>query len=504
MQNSTSIYDTSPQNFNFGGGSQDTVMHPAVAVAMIAVILLILFRPRKYIAAPLFLFIFLVPTGQQLYFAGVHLYCSRILILFGCARLLWSKLFHPSNALAGGLNVVDGVFATWALYRAGAGILQFMQSGAVVNQVGFLWDALGMYFLLRFLIQDQEDIERLFKVFAVVAVVIAAEMVNEHYTKQDLFGTILGGVRTDLEIRNGLIRAQAVFQHALIAGSFGAALFPFFVWLWKSGKARILGLAGMISSVTIVFASSVSTPVLAFAAGIAAVFAWPVRNYLKYLRYAVVLAVVGLNLVMKAPVWFLIARIDVVGGSTSYHRAELIDVFLKHFSDWWLIGTHMNATWGWDMWDTANQYVNEGERGGLVVFVCFVALIWLSYRHLAKARNSEGLNRKTQWFLWLLGSSLFVHCVAFFGVDYFDQSRVAWYAMLAMITAVTTSILSAKVPSEEPKEAALADPYPSSAYPAPTRRVSGVAQLERPRQFKPGPSYSRKLEKTGCKSRSSS
>lgn len=494
MQSTTSIYDTSPQNFNFGGGATDSVIHPAVAVALVITILLMLFLPRKYALVPLFLFLFLVPAGQQLHLFGVHLYCSRILSLFGLIRVSWSKLFQPGHVLAGGFNVLDGVFVTWALYRALAGILQFMQSAAVVNQVGFLWDALGMYFLLRYLIQDQEDIERLFKVFAVVAVVIAAEMVNEHFTMRDWFGT-LGGVSTQLEVRNGLIRAHGVFQHALIAGAFGAVLFPSFLWLWKGGKARILAIAGMVSSVTIVVTSSVSTPILAFAGGVAAICAWPVRDYLKYLRWAAVIGLVGLDLVMNAPVWFLIARIDVVGGSTSYHRAELIDLFVKHFSDWWLIGTHDNASWGWDMWDTANQYVNEGERAGLVVFLCFLALIWLSFRHLAKARNTEGVDRKTQWFLWLLGSSLFAHCVAFFGVDYFDQSRVAWYAMLAMVTAATASILHAKTTAEAQENGALPNPGPFPVS-RPARPVEGAASVERPRPFKPGPAYTRKLGKT--------
>jgi hypothetical protein len=496
MQSHTSIYDSSPQNFNFGGGASDSVIHPAVAAALVVTILLVLFARRKYAAVALFLFIFLVPAGQQLFVGGVHLYCSRILVLVGCARLAWSKLTHPGDVLAGGFTALDGVFLTWALFRAGAGILQFMQSGAVVNQVGFLWDALGMYFLLRYLIQDQEDIERLFKVFAVIAVVVAVEMVREHFTMQDWFGTVLGGVPAQLEVRNGLIRAHAVFQHALIAGTFGAVLLPFFVWLWKGGKARLLAVAGMISSAAITFAASVSTPILAFAGGLAAIFAWPVRNYLKYLRWVVVVALIGLNMVMNAPVWYLIARIDIVGGSTSYHRAELIDLFFKHFKDWWLIGTHDNANWGWDMWDTANQFVNEGERGGIVAFVCFVALIWLSFRYLAKARNTEGVDQKTQWFLWLLGCSLFVHCVAFFGVDYFDQSRVVWYAMLAMVPAATASILHAKAAAKRPEDETLAIPQLVHAFPRPVRRVPGVATVERVRPLKRGASYSSKLEKT--------
>jgi hypothetical protein len=492
----TSIYDTSPEHFDFGGGSHDSVIHPAVAVALAVVIVLFLIRPRKSLLAPLFLFVFLVPSGQQIYLGGIHLYCIRILILVGCLRLLWTKFSQRGDVLAGGFNAVDGVFTTWALYRALAGILLFMQSGAVINQIGFVWDVLGMYFLLRFLIRDREDIERTLKVFAVIAVVIAAEMVREHYTAQNLFATILGGVQARLEVRNGLLRAQAVFQHALMAGTFGAVLFPLFVLLWRSGHARILAALGMVSSLAITLASSVSTPIMAFAAGIAAICAWPVRGYLRIFRYVVVIALVGLHIVMKAPVWFLIARIDIVGGSTSYQRAQLIDLFLRHVGDWWLIGTNQNANWGWDMWDTTNMYVTEGEKGGLVAFFCFIALIWLSYRHLGKARKAEGVDRNTQWFLWLLGAALFSYCVAFIGVNLFDQSRFAWYALLAMISAATAPILAAKAPVEEPLNVNLGDSRPAPAFPAAGRQAARTFPYEPSPRFKPRPSYTRKMDES--------
>ena len=37
--------------------------------------------------------------------------------------------------------------------------------------------------------------------------------------------------------------------------------------------------------------------------------------------------------------------------------------------------------------------------------------------------------------MWALGSALFAHVVSFFGISYFDQTIVAWYALLAMISA---------------------------------------------------------------------
>jgi hypothetical protein len=481
----STIYNKSPENFAFGGGDQGSVLHPVVAVALVVVIVLMLLLPRKYIVVPVFLFVFLVPGGQQLYLLGVHFYCYRFLILFGCARLVGAKLIQSGKASAGGFNAIDGVFVTWALYRALAGVLQYSQMGAIINQTAFLWDAFGTYFLLRFLIQDQEDIERVFKVFAVVAVVIAAAMVYERYTAQNLFGTILGGVRIQPEMRGGKVRAQAVFQHSLLAGSFGAFMFPLFFWLWKSGQAKVVGAVGIISSGIITLAAASSTPILAYAAGVGAICMWPLRRYLRILRYGVVTALVALHLLMKAPVWFLIARVDLVDGSSGYHRALLVDQFVRHFGDWWLIGTHDNGNWGWDMWDIANQYVNEGERGGLVAFVCFLALIVLSFRHLAKARMASEGDRNKQWFLWLLGASLFANCVAFFGVDYFDQTRFAWYTLLVMIVAATAPALQALATSDSELNASVANatdwarPRLSTDRPAP----SGVLSANRTRAY---------------------
>ncbi len=48
-----------------------------------------------------------------------------------------------------------------------------------MNQVGFLWDALGGYFLVRHLVRNAEDIRRVARVFVGVAVIMAACMLYE-------------------------------------------------------------------------------------------------------------------------------------------------------------------------------------------------------------------------------------------------------------------------------------------------------------------------------------
>jgi hypothetical protein len=142
---------------------------------------------------------------------------------------------------------------------------------------------------------------------------------------------------------------------------------------------------------------------------------------------------------MHAPVWWALEHIDLAGGSAGEHRAELIDNFVNHFGDWWLIGTSDNASWGYEMWDQSNQYVAEGEAGGLATFISFLALLCIAFKSIGKSRQFSARDRKEEWFFWLLGAALFTHTFAFFGISYFDQTRYSFYALLAIISVTSTT-----------------------------------------------------------------
>ena len=146
----------------------------------------------------------------------------------------------------------------------------------------------------------------------------------------------------------------------------------------------------------------------------------------------------ALHVAMKAPVWALIERIDLVQGSSSYHRYQLVEQFIRHAGDWWLLGTKTNGEWGIGMIDTSNAYVEQGTGGGLLTFIFFMVLIARCFGRIGTARKAvEGQDRSKEWFYWLLGVSMFAHVTAFWGIFYFDQTRVAWFALLAMISAGT-------------------------------------------------------------------
>jgi hypothetical protein len=429
-----------PENFRFGGGSTDTILHPIVLVAMLIAVILAFVLPRKYLVVPFILSTFLIPQGQQLVVGGFHVFALRIIVLAGIARMLFSRRPAGENVLAGGFNSVDVIFFLWATLHSLSFILLYRATGAIVNQVGYLWDGLGSYIILRFMICDEEDVSRAIKCFAFLAVVLAACMVREQLTGLNVFG-LLGGVNVISEVREGKIRSQAVFQHSLLAGTFGATAIPLFVYLWKRGKQKLLAVCGAIGATVMVAAASSSTPVMAWMAGIGAVFLWPLRKRLRMVRWGLVAILLSLTLVMQAPIWFLIARVSVTNGSSSYHRAMLVDQFVRHFSDWWLVGTNENQKWGFDMWDTSNRYVEEGETGGLAALICFVGLIYLNFSRIGTARKMLERDHKDEWLLWLLGAAFFAHLVAFWGISYFDQTRVTWFALIAMVVATTAPVL---------------------------------------------------------------
>ena len=137
------------------------------------------------------------------------------------------------------------------------------------------------------------------------------------------------------------------------------------------------------------------------------------------------------------------------------------------------MGTRGTSSWGWDMWDTINSYVAAGTEGGVVNFLLFIALFVVAFRQLGRARKRAVEDPALQRLTWVLGTLLFAHAVAFFGIAYFDQSQFIWYTELAMIAAaVSLTPQGATVESYEAPSEAMAwnpwrdDPRGKSLWPA--------------------------------------
>ncbi|HEY7337742.1 MAG TPA: hypothetical protein VH639_22810 [Bryobacteraceae bacterium] len=420
-----------PANLRFGGGASDTLLHPLVGAVMIVAIILILALPRKYIMMPLLLAIFFVPKGQVIVMAGAHFTVARMLFLAGLVRVANARGTGPT----GEFDSIDRVFIMWACCYPVVLSLQWMDSRALIKNLGDFLDAMGGYMVIRFAIRDREDVIRAISLFAVIGALMALCMLNEQVTGANIFGR-LGGM-PDTTIRDGKIRSQGAFAVFITAGTYGATLIPLLVWLCSGAGRRVTGVLGILGATVMTVTCHASTTIAAYGAGILALCLWPVRKQMRLLRWGIVVALAGLHLAMKGPVWSLIEKIDLTGSSSSYHRYMLIDNCLRHISDWWLLGVKNYDSWGFDMWDLSDQYVAYAVTGGLLTVCLFIGIISRSFGRIGSARKAVEGDRKEEWLLWCLGCSIFAHVVAYFGIGYFDQMQFAWFALLAIIRCST-------------------------------------------------------------------
>jgi hypothetical protein len=420
-----------PENYYFGGGT-DTFLTPLALAALLLAIFLILWLPRRYVLVPVLAAALLLPFGIGILFLGLHFPAIRLLL-----AAAWLRLAVRRDLKFPGLNSIDKIFLLWAFSNAVTFSILWASWGAVTNRLGFLWTTLGSYFLARVLIRDKADVVLSIKVLAVLILVLAPAMEYEHITRHNLF-SILGAHELS-NVRYEAVRAQGPFAHSIIAGTIGAMLMPLFVGLWGQGKRnrRLAGL-GILAATGMTIASASSTPILTYGAGVLALLLWPMRQHLRTLRWAAVLAVVCLLLIMKAPIWFLISRAGGSLGGSGYHRAMLIDNFVRHFGQWWLVGTQNNASWGFDMWDVDNAYVAAGIGGGLITFLLFLAVLVYAFKSIGRSRRRAQESRPNERLLWAIGCCLFTNAVGFFGIVYFDQSILLWYGVLAMVSAAAT------------------------------------------------------------------
>ncbi len=383
-----------PEHLSFGGGVSETIVNPLVLmVALIAGILVCIWPRSKAVTAFLAAGL-LIPMDQVLVVGGLHFPMMRILILFGIIRMIWSKATSKSKIFSGGLTRLDITLVFFALATAVNALLLWRNSGMLVKQLGDLFTLFGIYFLMRFLIRDDSDIDKALRALAYITVAVAAVMIYEQATGHNPYAW-LGGAKASFYAsglsREDRLRAVAGFGHPILAGTFGAIVMPLFVGLWLKDKKNLkLALAGLVASTLIVWTSASSTPLLAYAGGIMALCMWPLRKLMRPIRWGIVLLLISLHLAMKAPVWQLIDRMSIIGGSSGYHRYQLVDQCIRHFGDWWLYGVKDTGAWGWDMWDTANQYVSVADSTGLIPLILFVATLVYGFKYVVKSQRGLG------------------------------------------------------------------------------------------------------------------
>jgi hypothetical protein len=172
--------------------------------------------------------------------------------------------------------------------------------------------------------------------------------------------------------------------------------------------------------------------------GVGALLLWRYRHSMRALRWGAIGLYAALAITMKAPVYYLIARIDVVGGSTGWHRSRLIESAFQHLNEWWFAGTDYTRHWmqegmDWDQTqvDITNHYLSMGVVGGIPLVFLFIAAIATAFSFVGQYVRRDDRPAQERFVAWTLGAALFAHVATFISVSYFDQSIVFLYVTLA-------------------------------------------------------------------------
>jgi len=388
---------------------------------------------------------------------GLNFTMIRILTLVGWIRILCRGELRRLR-----LVLFDYLMLFWVVSGSIAYVLLWQTTQAVIYRLGGAYDAIGLYFLFRCLIRDLEDIKRISRMLAVLIVPLAAAMISEKMTGRNVFA-VFGGVMEFTRMRDGVLRCQGPFAHPILAGSFAATNVPLLLALWRTPQKKLLASIALIAAFSITIAAASTGPLLACVAGITGFMMFSKRRWLRPIRWGTVLALVMLHIVMKAPVWFLIARADVFGGSTGWHRAVLIDEAIRHFDDWWLLGIKDTGVWSRQLSDVTNEYIWQGVQGGLFTMLLFVLLIVLSFRSVGRVTTivKRAHSISDCLYVWGLGSALFAHVLNYLSITYFDQNFVNWFLLLAMITSARVAALSHR--AGKPQSGAVGCPASESA-----------------------------------------
>ncbi|MPY91443.1 MAG: hypothetical protein GEU99_26485 [Luteitalea sp.] len=424
-----------------------------IAIGLLVVCgLAILVLPRRLVPVAILIGSCYVTRAQGIDFGPFSFTVVRILVVVGVLRVLLRGEWLNSR-----LHGLDGLLLLWGTWMLLSVAFHRDPADQVIERLGLVFDAWGAYFVFRYSCRTWRDVTGLCRLLAVVLAPIAVAMVIEKATAHNLFA-FFGGVPAVPTIRNGNVRAQGPFAHAILAGTIGAVCLPLVLSVWR--RSRAAALLGAAACLAIVVSSTSSGPLLSAGAAVGALLLWPYRQWTRVVRWGAVVAYVALSLVMNDPAYYIMARIDLSGGSTGWHRARLIESSIEHLSEWWMAGTdytrHWMATgvsWSPDHTDITNHYLQMGVMGGLPLMVLFIALVAAGFTVISQCLRQSP--RRNRFALWALGASWFAHAVTALAVSYFDQSAVFLYLTLGLIGAAQTCTVTAKAARKSSTEVRL-------------------------------------------------
>lgn len=374
---------------------------------------------------PLILTVCFVPSDQRVIIFNLDFTPLRILVVAGALRLWLRGEIRNIK-----LNRFDQIILLWASVGTVIYIMQWQDMRSLIFKCGILFDILGSYWLFRQNLQSLANVHFIVAVFALCALVMLPFVALEYFTGSNPF-SVLGGVVTAVR-QSGRYRCQASFPHSIVLGLFWANLVPIFFARGIKKQSRFFYWLACLASILMIIASNSSTTIITLMVVLSLLCLYRYRFYGRQIAYSLCVIIVLLHFAMKAPVWHLASRLNVIGGSTGYHRYKLIDKAVENFNEWALFGTRSTAHWGWSQQDITNQYILEGIQGGFITFILFISVLFFAIK-IVGSDSMCNASANQQWLSWGICVSILGHCISFLGVSYFGQIRMLLFLTFALV-----------------------------------------------------------------------
>ena len=391
--------------------------------------------PRHLAFAPLLIAACNLPNVPVVE-VGVSLTAINLIILAGLLRAAKDRALAWSPFQL--LDVLVALWTFWAILSAVGHNPKY--TDPVTERLLLVYNTAGTYLYARTFLRTRDDFRRLTKCLVFLMMLLAPPVAFEKVVGLNISWAIANGELVEATVRNGSIRAAGPFSHPVLAGTVAATSLVLLVPL-LCARQRRWAAVGAACCLIIVYCAASSGPIITLFAGAAALFLWLWRRNMKLIRVSAIVSVILLQVAMTAPVWYLIHRIDFTGGSTGFHRAELITQALKHLDRWWFIGTDYTRDWipsavGWDedQVDMTNYYLRIGVTGGLPLMLCFLLMLGKAFQALGRCiRLQRRAQNPDELMLWCIGSALAAHCVTFLSISYFDQTVVFVWIIIGAV-----------------------------------------------------------------------
>ncbi len=423
-------------------------MTPLLLILCLVLVVLQVALPRKWAFVPILIAV--CHTTHEPFVGALTV--TRVVIIVGLLRAAansWVS-WSPKNPM----DLLVGVFACLAVFSTVGHVWDY--DNPLIDRLRLVVDVMGTYLYMRSYLWDGQALLQFSTGLALVILPFAFFLLLEKQSGLNSYAAV-GAKSLISMVREGKIRAQGPFGTPILTGTVGAICFPLLIPLWRT--KRRLAIAGLIACLVVVYSSASSGPVGTLFLGLGAMFMWKWRDKLKSITIAAFVFLVILHFVKKRPIWYLMDLMDIVGGSTGWHRAYLIDMAIQHMNEWWLLGSDFTRHWmPYGLvatpfhCDLTNYYVYMGVMGGLPLLIALVVIQWKTFAILYKRTEElRAVNSPEEFGLWCLGSTMFAHAVTFLSISYYDQIYVFFWGLIGGLAGfIATGEKESSDKSDEP------------------------------------------------------